>query len=238
MRTGMALLLGCVAAGVAGYGLYRAGQRSGAGLGPPGPAGGAQEAARVPDPSRGEPPGREAEGPRRASGPANALPAAETDDGARVWARARMASPRASERLEAVRVFGAAGVGALADLSDLVTDPDATVCREAFRQWRRIVAAIPDDERRGRIVQAGMSVLDEPQPLDELAAMLAELPLQQAVRSLGQVILKREQYPIAARMAEGRYQRLTGRPYTTRAEAERWLEERAGQPERAGPRTR
>ena len=137
-------------------------------------------------------------------------------------ARQGMKSSDAVIRLGTVQVLGRIGLKALPELSELVTDPDAMVRTQAFQQWKAIVASIPDPAKKSRITQAGMSVLDDKAKLNELAAVLSELPRPLALRSLSS--LAQAANPYAADVAREHYARITGEPYTTPQAAEIWIQ--------------
>lgn len=151
-------------------------------------------------------------------------------------ARQLSKSKDADTRVKTVAVLGRIGLKALPELSDLVSDTDGGVRRQACQQWKTIVSGIPDDAKKSRIVLAGMSVLNDQESLNGLAAVLADLPKPLAVRSW--VSLVQAANPYAAEVARTRYQLMTGEPYSTPQAAEKWIKENspAGEPSRSQTR--
>ena len=149
------------------------------------------------------------------------LLAAGDVEGALDRARQLMKSRAAGVRLAAVRVFGQVGLKALPELADLIYDGDATVSREAFLHWKGLVAKIPDEGKQRRLFSEALSVVGDKSKINELAAVLAELPRPSAVRGLSSVIQNAP--PVAAEAAAAQYQRLTAERYTTPQAAETWI---------------
>lgn len=113
----------------------------------------------------------------------------------------------AAVRLEAARALGPFGTSALPELTELITDPDAAVRREALQRWRAAVVRVPDETKRSRMIQSCLSVTDDASTIRELLDLLTALPKPLAAQSLAAVIGGPN--PNAVEAARAAYGRLT-----------------------------
>ena len=117
-------------------------------------------------------------------------------------------SPDAGVRMGVVRVLGDIGYKALPELSDYLYDRDAAVSNEAFRLWKEIVSNMSNETKKTQILLANLSVMTDPERIDELVAVLSEMSRTSAVNGL--VSVMKSSNPRAAEAARTAHERLTG----------------------------
>jgi hypothetical protein len=138
-------------------------------------------------------------------------------------ARQLIKSEDADVRADVVDTLGWIGVKALPDLTVLLADNDPDVADEAQRKWLESLEEVDDPQARADLLKGAMSLARDEDNFQELTIAAASLPDAIAVRLYVDLIEGTQGNSVVNPLALQEYEGITGKPYATRAEAEKWI---------------
>ena len=131
-----------------------------------------------------------------------------------------------AKAVEALRWFGKK---ALAELTMFMADADEDVRTSACDAWTSAMSEIEEPALKGKLVVSAMEVLTDADQLESMVMEINDLPNSAQIEILTRLI--EGENKVAAEVARGHYEFVTGEPYESRDAAQKWLQENPDDPE-------
>lgn len=123
--------------------------------------------------------------------------------------------------VEALEWFGES---ALPELTAFLSDADDEVRESALYAWSQAVSELEEDDEKILVIESVMGAVSDPEILENVANEYISLDDRLVVESLARLIVSDLPESVRRRAAET-YEDVTGDPWTSVEDAEKWLEE-------------
>lgn len=149
------------------------------------------------------------------------LVGAESYKEAILIARKLMNSANAEVRQDVADNLGWIGLEALAELSQMLSDPDQDVAQSVFTHWAQALDSIKAEGLKVQLLIAGLQVVDDESSLESGVMMFDSMAEEVSVPALVEVIEGGNS--VASEVAREHYEFTTGTEYTTPEAARVWV---------------